>query len=203
MKFPVTIRHRTSKAKIYAPGGKFAYYRLAYTTAGKCRMQTFAAYSDAKAAGERIVHELANGSQAAALTASQSRDALAAFERLQGFYQASGRRVSLLAGISGICRGVRQTWRAHFGRSRRGLAFAAKIILNLVVIARKIKSQHAAFGNENQPRFQIRAALKNIRRKFADADAGMMMRLPETRLHFQHGRQRVGFHPRNALAETL
>ena len=100
VKFPVTIRHRNSKAKIYAPGGKFAYYRLAYTTAGKRRMQTFAAYSDAKAAAERIVRELANGSQAAALTASQSRDALAAFERLQGFYQASGRRVSLLAGIS-------------------------------------------------------------------------------------------------------
>jgi integrase len=100
VKFPVTIRHRTSKAKIYAPGGKFAYYRLAYSTAGKRRMQTFANYSDAKTAAERIVRELANGSQAAALNATQSRDALAAFERLQGFYQASGRRVSLLAAVS-------------------------------------------------------------------------------------------------------
>jgi integrase len=100
VKFPVTIRHRTSKAKIYAPGGKFAYYRLAYATAGKRRMQTFANYSDAKSAAERIVRELANGSQAAALNATQSRDALAAFERLQGFYQASGRRVSLLAAVS-------------------------------------------------------------------------------------------------------
>ena len=100
MKFPVTIRHRNSKAKIYAPGGKFAYYRLAYTTAGKRRMQTFAAYSDARAAAERIVRELANGSQAAALTATQSRDALAALERLADFYRATGRRVSLLAGIS-------------------------------------------------------------------------------------------------------
>ena len=100
MRFPVTIRHRTSKAKIYAPAGKFAYYRVAYSTAGKRKMQTFAAYSDAKAAAERIVRELANGSQAAALTATQSRDALAAIERLQGFYQASGRRVSLLAAVS-------------------------------------------------------------------------------------------------------
>ena len=100
MKFPVTIRHRTSKAKIYAPGGKFAYYRLAYTTAGKRRMQTFTNYSDARAAAERIVRDLANGSLAAVLNASQSRDALAAFERLQGFYQASGRRVSLLAAVS-------------------------------------------------------------------------------------------------------
>ena len=100
MRFPVTIRHRSSKAKIYAPAGKFAYYRVAYATAGKRKMQTFAAYSDAKTAAERIVRELANGSQAAALTATQSRDALAAFERLQGFYQASGRRVSLLAAVS-------------------------------------------------------------------------------------------------------
>jgi integrase len=100
VRFPVTIRHRTSKAKIYAPRGKFAYYRLAYATAGKRRMQTFNNYSDAKAAAERIVRELTNGSQAAALNVTQSRDALAAFERLQSFFQASGRRVSLLAAVS-------------------------------------------------------------------------------------------------------
>jgi integrase len=100
MRFPVTIRHRTSTAKIYAPGGKFAYYRLAYSVAGKRRMQTFTTYSDAREAAERIVRELANGSQAGALTATQSRDALAAFERLQGFYQSTGCRVSLLAAVS-------------------------------------------------------------------------------------------------------
>ncbi len=59
------------------------YYRLAYTVAGKRRMQTFAAYSDAREAAERIVKDLAKGSQAAALTATQSRDALAAIQRLQ------------------------------------------------------------------------------------------------------------------------
>ena len=95
MKFPVTIRHRDSKAKIYAPAGNFAYYRVAYATAGKRKMQTFAAYSDAKAAAERIVRELAAGSQAAALTASQSRDALAAFERLDSYFRAKGKRISL------------------------------------------------------------------------------------------------------------
>ncbi len=100
MRFPVTIRHRTSTAKIYAPGGKFAYYRLAYSVSGKRRMQTFTTYTDAREAAERIVRELANGSQAAALTATQSRDALAAFERLQAFYVSTGRRVSLLAFVS-------------------------------------------------------------------------------------------------------
>ncbi len=84
MRFPVTIRHRTSKAKIYRPAGKFNYYRVAFAVAGKRRMQTFANYPDAKAAAERIVRDAANGSQATALNASQSCDALAAFERLQG-----------------------------------------------------------------------------------------------------------------------
>ena len=100
VKFPVTVRHRSSKAKIYAPGGKFAYYRLAYAVAGKRRMQTFAAYSDAREAAERVVKELSNGSQAAALTATQSRDALAAIQRLQGYYQSTGRHVSLLGAVS-------------------------------------------------------------------------------------------------------
>jgi hypothetical protein len=58
VRFPVTIRHRASKAKIYAPAGNFAYYRVAYATAGKRKMQTFAAYSDAKTAAERIVRDL-------------------------------------------------------------------------------------------------------------------------------------------------
>jgi integrase len=100
VKFPVTIRHRSSKVKIYAPGKNFAYYRLCYTAAGKRRMQTFLNYSQARQAGERIVREIAQGSQAASLSGGQSRDALAAFERLEGFYQSTGRRISLLGAIS-------------------------------------------------------------------------------------------------------
>lgn len=46
MKFPVTVRHRTIEAKIYAPAKNFAYYRLSYTVAGKRRMKTFATYPD-------------------------------------------------------------------------------------------------------------------------------------------------------------
>ena len=63
-------------------------------------MQTFTNYSDAKSVAERIVREMANGSPAAALNVTQSRDALAAFERLQSFFQTNGRRVSLLAAVS-------------------------------------------------------------------------------------------------------
>jgi len=59
-------------------------------------MQTFPEYSSAKTAAGRLVREVSNGSQAATLSATQSRDAIAAFRRLQEFYQATGRRVSLL-----------------------------------------------------------------------------------------------------------
>jgi hypothetical protein len=68
--------------------------------AGKRRMQTFAAYSDAKATAECIVRELANGSQAAALNAGQSRDALAALERLDGCFKSKGKCISLTAAIA-------------------------------------------------------------------------------------------------------
>ena len=102
VKFPVTIRHRDSKAKIYAPAGNFNYYRVASVVAGKRRMQTFANYSDAKTAAEKLVREMASGSQAAALSASQSRDALAAFQRLETFRQSTGRAISLLAAASGF-----------------------------------------------------------------------------------------------------
>ena len=100
MKFPVTIKHRNSKARIYAPAENFAYYRVAYTVAGKRKMKTFATYSDAKAEAERLVREMASGSQAATLSASQSRDALAALERLESFRLATGHSVSLLAAVS-------------------------------------------------------------------------------------------------------
>ena len=100
VRFPVTIRHRSGRAKIYRPAGKFNYYRVAFTVAGKRRMQTFASYPAAKAAAERIVRDAANGSQAAALSATQSRDALAALQRLESFRQSTGRAVSLLAAVS-------------------------------------------------------------------------------------------------------
>ena len=49
VRFPVTIRHRSNKATSYRPGGRFNYYRVAYTVAGKRRMRTFGSYPDARA----------------------------------------------------------------------------------------------------------------------------------------------------------
>ena len=100
VKFPVTIRHRSSKVKIYAPAKNFGYYRLSFTTAGKRQLQTFATYSEAKTAGETKVKELHSNSSAASLSAGQSQDALAAFERLAALHQATGRKFSLLGAVS-------------------------------------------------------------------------------------------------------
>ncbi|MBM3839467.1 MAG: hypothetical protein FJ398_16145, partial [Verrucomicrobia bacterium] len=100
VKFPQIIRHRRAEATIYGKSPKYPRYRLAYYVAGQRRLHTFRTYSEAKAEAERKVRELASGSQAAALTGEQSRDALAALERLESFRQTMGKRVSLLAAVS-------------------------------------------------------------------------------------------------------
>ena len=103
VKFPQVIRHRKAEATIYGKSRHYQRYRLSYRVAGQRRLRTFATYSEAKTEAERMVRELASGSQSAALTGNQSRDALAALERLDGLRQATGKRVSLLAGISAYC----------------------------------------------------------------------------------------------------
>ena len=59
-------------------------------------MQTFAAYSDAKAAAEGLVRDAANGSQAAVLTASQSRDAIAGLQTLEAYRKSTGCNVAFI-----------------------------------------------------------------------------------------------------------
>jgi integrase len=147
VRFPVTIRHRSGKAKIYRPAGKFNYYRVAFTVAGKRRMQTFANYPDAKAAAERIVRDTASGSQAAALTASQSRDALAALQSLASFRQSTGRAVSLLAAVREF---VEAAGKLH-GRS---LDEAVAGYLRIVVSVKRkdIKEAVAEFLQADAPR---------------------------------------------------
>jgi len=108
MKFPQVIRHRRIEATIYGKTHSYPFYRLSYYTAGKRRIRHFSTYSEAKTEAERIVRELASGSQAAALTAEQSRDALAAIERLETFRQATGKVVSLLAAVSEFVEAARK-----------------------------------------------------------------------------------------------
>ena len=66
------------------------------------RFKDFPNYSEAKKAGAKQVADLAKG-KAGGLEPGQASDALAAVERLQHFYEATGWRVSLLAGVSEYC----------------------------------------------------------------------------------------------------
>jgi integrase len=100
MKFPKTIVHRGFKVKIYGKTPANRGYRLDYRCAGERQQRSFKTYSAALKKANAVVRDLAKGSQAAILTAAQSRDFLAASEQLQGFYQSRGQRVSLLAAVS-------------------------------------------------------------------------------------------------------
>ena len=100
MRFPKTIKHRRFEATIYGKTAKYPYYRVSYYTAGKRHIRNFKTFSEAKTEAERIVRDLADGSQAAALSADQSRDALTALEMLEAYRRASGRRITLSGAVS-------------------------------------------------------------------------------------------------------
>jgi integrase len=101
VKYPKRIKYRGKVlATIYGRCKGRDSYRVAWQVAGQRRMASFASYSLAKRHADGLVKDLSKGSQVTALHPAQARDALAALERLADFYRATGRRVSLLAGIS-------------------------------------------------------------------------------------------------------
>jgi integrase len=101
VRFPMRIKHRGQVfATIYGKSKAYPAYRLAWRVTGKRRMERFQTYSEAKRCADALVKELAQGSQVTALTPRQATDALAAFERLQGYFQQTGRRISLLAAVT-------------------------------------------------------------------------------------------------------
>jgi hypothetical protein len=101
MKFPKVIRHRKAEVTIYGKKPNYPFYRIAYRVAGKRYLRNFSKYGEALKEAEHKVRELAAGSQAAALTAKQSRDALVAFERLDAHFKSKGKRISLNAAVEG------------------------------------------------------------------------------------------------------
>jgi hypothetical protein len=100
MKFPKVIRHRKAEVTIYGKKKNYPFYRIAYRVAGKRHLRNYSKYGEALKEAEKKVREIDSGSQAAALTAVQSRDALAAFQRLETLQNSIGRRVSLLSAVS-------------------------------------------------------------------------------------------------------
>jgi integrase len=107
VKFPKKLKYRGRVlATIYGKNAS-GYYRLYWRVRAdgkpRSRMRDFATYGEAKREGDKLVSDLAKGSQVTALTPGQANDALAALECLRGFYGATGRKVSLLASVSEYC----------------------------------------------------------------------------------------------------
>ncbi len=101
VRFPKRIKHRGRVlATIYGRSKSYPLYRVSWSVAGKRLMKAFNRYGEAKRHADKLVKDLAKGSQVTALTPGQAGDALAALERLQGFYQATGKRVSLIGAVS-------------------------------------------------------------------------------------------------------
>jgi integrase len=100
VRFPKRIRFRRVEASIYGKTKKYPFYRMVCYVAGRRVIRSFKTYGEAKSEAERKVRQIADGSQAAALTGEQSHDALAAIQRLETFRQFTGRRFSLLAAAS-------------------------------------------------------------------------------------------------------
>jgi integrase len=108
VKFPVTIRHRSARVRIYAPARNFGYYRVCWTAAGKNHRRTFKTYSEAKEHAERLARELARGEQSTALSTREATDALAIRAVLDGFYRDTGRRVTALEALKGYVDALRK-----------------------------------------------------------------------------------------------
>jgi integrase len=111
VKFPKRLRHNGKGkvlATIYGKQPGRPYYRLywrARDASGKPRshMVDFPTYGAAKKKGDAIVAELAKGTRAVQLTPGQVNDTVASLERLQAFFQQTGRNVSLLRVVSEWC----------------------------------------------------------------------------------------------------
>ena len=104
VKFPKRIKYRGRElATIYRPSKSYPNYRVSWTAGGRRLMKGFHRYGDAKSHADQLVKDLAKGSPAANLTAGQAADALIALARLDRYFQATGKRISLADGIDSFC----------------------------------------------------------------------------------------------------
>jgi integrase len=120
VRFPATVRHRTGKVKIYAPGKKYSYYRISFTVAGQRHMQTFRTYPEAREVAEKKAKEIHSNSFGASLSPTQAQDAFAAFEKLKSLPHPPGVNYSLLGAVSDFVEATKLVG----GRSLREVAEA-------------------------------------------------------------------------------
>src|ERR1035437_1773998 len=71
----------------------------------------------------------------------------------------------------------------------KSLSFATKIVLHLVVIPRKIKSQHSFLRLKNEPPRQTSAALVKLSAQLPNRQPGVSVRIAKTRQDELQGRR--------------
>lgn len=124
LKFPKRVKYRGKPlATIYGKSKAYPQYRVAWSVQGKRRMKAFDRYGGedgALAYAEQLVSDLAKGSQATALNSRQATDALAALERLDTLFQATGKRFSLLGAVSEFAEAVRKLGEHSLGEAVKG-----------------------------------------------------------------------------------
>jgi integrase len=103
VKFPVKLKYRNEvKARIYRTA-RHGYRLFWKVSKGKYRVREFGTYTKAKSEGDKLLKELVNGSPVSTLSHDQADDALTALRRLDTYFRATGRRVSLSEGINQYC----------------------------------------------------------------------------------------------------
>jgi integrase len=147
------VKHRGQvRAVIYGKSGSYGMYRVSWRPAeGQRRLKAFRRYSDAKRFANELVRELAKGSQATLLTASQAADALAALQMLDGFFQKTGKRLSLMSTVSQFCD-------AGLKLGPRTLSEAVDGFLSTVALVKRVDLAQAVekFIEGRTPKTQVR-----------------------------------------------
>ena len=107
--------------------------------------------SAAKTKAEAVVRDLAAGSQAAVLSAPQSREALAALQRAQDFYKETGRRVSISTAFSDYFDALKRLNGHSLDEAVEGF------LRNVATVKRKgIKAAVEEFIQADEPRTKAR-----------------------------------------------
>ena len=130
------VKHRRAEAVIYGKTDHYPYYRLAYRTAGKRIVRSFASYSDARTEAEAKVRDLSAGNPSVALSAKEASDALAIREALDGFRRATGRHLTAIQVVSEYLDAAKLLPEGHnLGEAIRGY------LGNVAVVQRKLLSE--------------------------------------------------------------
>ena len=99
MSFPRKIRHKRQEAVIYGKTAGYPFYRVSAKVAGKRVLKTFAAFAEAEACAQKLVRDLDQGKQSAALSDNEATDALAIRATLDDFRRNTGKTISALEAV--------------------------------------------------------------------------------------------------------